>query len=1594
MKHWQRNTLRCIVTLVAIVLLLPMVVYFPPLQRVLCRYAEEWVSENTPVKLSVASFSLRYPLRVGLHDVVVISQTDTLFEAVDLYADVALLPLLGKNIVVRDVELGDVSLDFVSPDSSMSLQAVVGCLSLKGGDVELQNHKVNLNKISLDEAQISMIYNAQPDTGVDEKEPIDWDIEVDKIHLSEVDFAMYMPPLLDTLQVVIPHAHVDKSVVLLARQDVAVQHISIDRGDYRYIARYNSPSVETDDLQYDSIENQPWSVRVGKVSLNDNRVAYITSDTIPMSGIDFNHVIADNIDLSVSDVYNCGGVVELTIDNMSMQERSGLSVEDTKGVFAMNDTGKISLTDFALHTPYSSIQADAEVDMSVMEQNPDAQISINADAQLSCRDIVYIYPQASQFFIHDKDSVNKVKDVFTVQIDVDGTARDAEVKKLQLAQSGVFSFDGSGDISMPFDERNRRVALSCQLNTTENLSLANYISDTVMCRSIEVHPIDLHCDTRLSGSNINVEASVKSQGGVVDVHAIYDMQQETYEVSTDVRNLPIDRFMPHSPMGLLSANIQASGQYLSLDNQDLLLDAHLLIDTLEYQKYLYRDIDLSAHIEEQHWAAKALSGQSDLHLNVAMEGEFQKDFLSARVNADIGKIDLTALHFAEQPFDVSAGIRAEVVLSNVDSIVQADVEINNLNLGYDEHRYQTSSIGMIAASDITYSYIDLYTDDLDVNLSSDVGLKQLRPGMERLTQFVDTIIQKQRLNMDELHRGLPPFEFVAEMGMDNVVQRYLNSKGMRLGKVQCSVTNDTLFNIDADVRRFELSGVVVDTITFVAHEKNERLNYRLAMGNRPGNMDEFAHVRIEGFLSGNSTRLYCLQHNRKEQIGFLFGCKVDFEPDCVRLAFGPQEPIIGYKKWLLNGDNYLTYIHSRRDLEADVKLSYENSHLFITTEDRPNKEVEGVHIDMQDIELSDWVVVSSLVTPMSGLLSANVYVDMPQKGMEINGTLDVVDYVFNHQRVGTFHADVDYNIADNGGSDIKATILHDGNNILDVMACLDKQTTQHVDGSITIKELPMGVANAFFPQNMGELTGKLNSHLTLKGTLANPAINGFIRFDDASTTFQKIGASLSLDNTEIPIVNSVMTFNQYGIKGANNVPLNINGTVDMSRLTDIGMNLNFKADNFQPIHIAENRTSIIYGDVYTDVEARVKGTLNNLNVRGRVSLLSGTNATYVMQSNKSLSSVDYSEMVSFVSFTDTISMIDSEKESKRRANMIANVDIEIDEGVQLGINLSPDGNNRIDLVGGGNLLYTSTALGDNRMTGRYVLTGGFVRYTPPFISQKIFNIEDGSYVSWNGNIAEPTFNITGVQSQRSTVKSGEESRLVDFEVSIKISNTLKDLDISFDLSTTDDMMIENELQSLSPEQREVKAMNMFLYNSYDDLVSAAQNSMINNPLNTFLEYELNTWAQRTLRGVDLTFGIDNYGIDGTGTQRTDYSYQFSKSLLDNRLKVVIGGSYASNQDVTQNLKENLIDDISLEYRITKRDNMYVKVFRQTGYESIVEGEITQTGVGFLFRKQVGSLLDIFRKKPKEGNTQVPTQPTDSVVVAQPVEELVIEEESR
>lgn len=367
-------------------------------------------------------------------------------------------------------------------------------------------------------------------------------------------------------------------------------------------------------------------------------------------------------------------------------------------------------------------------------------------------------------------------------------------------------------------------------------------------------------------------------------------------------------------------------------------------------------------------------------------------------------------------------------------------------------------------------------------------------------------------------------------------------------------------------------------------------------------------------------------------------------------------------------------------------------------------------------------------------------------------------------------------------------------------------------------------------------------------------------------------------------------------------------------------------------------------------------------------LLTGTEVTYVMQNSPKDIQDKSQNMVNFTVFNDTTTVYAVRPPAMLRLggiDMLLNVSIAPD--VEVSVFLSEDGQNRIDLQGGGDLTYSMNRLGDTRFAGKYELSGGRVRYSPPVIPAKDFSITPGGYVSWTGDIADPSFAIRAVETVRTTVTLEDQTaRQVDFEISIDISGSLENLDVKFDLSAPEDLTLQNQLASLTPEQRQNQAMSLLLYNTYSGPGTSAK-ANTGNPLNSFIAKELNQWAQNSLKGVDLSFGVASYddasaGPDGT---RTDYSYKLSKKFFDNRMRVSVGGKVSTGGDPNQNAAENLVDDISLEYQLTRRDNMYLKLFRQTDFESILEGEVTETGVGFGVRKKVLKLRDLFKLTPEK-----------------------------
>ena len=542
------------------------------------------------------------------------------------------------------------------------------------------------------------------------------------------------------------------------------------------------------------------------------------------------------------------------------------------------------------------------------------------------------------------------------------------------------------------------------------------------------------------------------------------------------------------------------------------------------------------------------------------------------------------------------------------------------------------------------------------------------------------------------------------------------------------------------------------------------------------------------------------------------------------------------------------------------------------------------------------------------------------------------------------------------------------------------------DMRITMKRFPLSVVNAFMPEGVGMATGYINAGLDFRGTMENPDIRGFARFDSTRVSSPLFGAKFDFDTVGIPVENGLIRFDKYKLYGANGNPIVVDGDFYFLPFDNMKTDLTITGKNVQVVDGKKSGKAELYGKGFADLYAGVKGYLNELDVTASLSLLSGTDLTYVMQTaTAELSQSSDDGVVEFVNFNDTVANVaENDTVLQKPFAMRLNAMLTVQPNAVFTIFLSPDGKNRVNIDGEGSLNYSQTYQGDMNMTGKYVINSGYVRYTPPMLSEKLFNFVDGSSVVWTGEMLNPTLNVKAVETIKANVTTDQNSRLVPFDVSLNVGNTLNELDVTFDVSTEADMTIANELSGMTQEQRSTQAMNLLLYGSYTGgSTTTAGNLSGENMAFSFLESTLNKWAANNISGVDLSFGIDQYDktVDGTTSTTTSYSYKVSKSIFDDRFKIVVGGNYSTDATAEDNLAQNLFNDISFEYKLNKAGTAYLKLFRHTEYESILEGEITETGGGFVWRRKISSWRDMFRifRRNKQPAVPVPDGGKEAVL---------------
>ena len=193
---------------------------------------------------------------------------------------------------------------------------------------------------------------------------------------------------------------------------------------------------------------------------------------------------------------------------------------------------------------------------------------------------------------------------------------------------------------------------------------------------------------------------------------------------------------------------------------------------------------------------------------------------------------------------------------------------------------------------------------------------------------------------------------------------------------------------------------------------------------------------------------------------------------------------------------------------------------------------------------------------------------------------------------------------------------------------------------------------------------------------------------------------------------------------------------------------------------------------------------------------------------------------------------------------------------------------------------------------------------------------------------------------------------------IVITKTLNDMGLEFTLDAPEDLMLHNELQTMSAEQRGKLAVTMLTTGMYLADGNTETFSM-NNALSSFLNSEINQITGNALRSVDLSVGMSNT-TDATGTTHTDYSFKFAKRFWNNRLKITVGGKTSTGDEV-QSQNKSFFDNVMFEYRLDDTANKYLSLFYNNSTYDWLDGYTQEYGAGFIWKKTLQNFNDLFKK---------------------------------
>lgn len=1516
----------------ALFLTLMGLLYVPPIQNYVCDKAAAVMSESLGMDITVGSIDLRFPLNLLIRDITINDRDasrapgEVLLSLGSMNARVSVIPLFRGNVDIDDVRLENVSTNTGSMIDGVRVVGQIGLLNLESHGTDLNTMQVLVDLAEVSDADV-YVEITEPKEPEDTTETvIPWSILLDQILLDNV------------------HTRVN---MMTEGLDFETR---IDRA---------SASGSVVDLL-----NNAYSV--GSMNLSSSFLSLDMGDSpvLPDSvSLDFSHLRIRDLNASLDSLFYQDMVVRGKVGTFNLKGNHGLEITSLTAQFDVDST-LIRIPSFRLETPTSWAEAAADLSWAVIG-NPNGfsdPLQASLKAELSKKDIFLFVDSLPALEAAYPD------EPLRMTLEANGDIKDAELRRLDVELPTAFHLKGKGELYNVLDTLKRDIDLDVQLQTYD-LSFLLRSLDTATVASFRIpNPMSLNADMCLTAERAEMDVLLKEGTGKAHLTGRLNTSTELYDAVLTVDSLYLPDFLLMDSLGYVSTNLKANGQGFDLQKPSTRTDLTASLGQLEYGPYKVSGVDLDARIRSNILTANLRSDNPLLRMVSDLSLRTDRDYLDGTINMDVEELNLYHMGFFDDPLmdDVSFSL--------------------NASSSYD-------SVKIYAAG-----------GDLSLEMETRSTIRNLMNQGEVFDKLLTAQYNDRRLDHVALRQALPYANVHFKAGKENPLTTYLLTMGYDFDLAELSYVSSPVDGINgfARINRLSADGFLLDTIRIDVAQDMERLLLDASVVNARNNpqyvFKSLAHAEVRSeeaefnikYIDKNNVTGVDIGATMRPLAGGTLG-----RANGIMLDFGHRNTILAYHDFEFNDESDKLFIQKDARIYANIDMSSDNGlALRVKSDSQDTISLQNINVEVARFNLSELTSVMPYFPAMGGLLNVDAAVLQTKENLQLSceGMINALTY--ESRSVGDIGLGLTYLPGTSEGHPIHyldSYFTFDDEQVATASGRIEQlKDKEDFDIDAVVESLPVRMFNAFVPDAMVELEGRMNGDICVRGNFENPLFDGTLSFDEGAIWARQVGTRYRLSSKPVTAKNSRISFDQFAIYTNSENPFSVNGTIDCSRISNPYASLSLRATNYTLMDAPKTKESLFFGKIFVDFMATVNGRMTNLVMRGNMNVLGNTNATYQMMNTPLVVEDRLEGLVTFMDFSDTLE-VDREETPMMLGGINMTMGVHIDDAVRLRANLTNDGNKFVELIGGGDLDMRYSPSGEISLIGRYTLSGGTMKYSIPVIPLKEFSFTQGSYVDWRGELMNPVLNLTASERVRAQVQDGEDSktaRRVDFDVSIAITGNLDSPDLAFSLDAPNDGNVQNELTGMGTEERSKAAITMLATGLYMNGKSGGNLSM-GSALNSVLQSQINNLAG-AMTNASLSVGIEDN--QSSGRHQTDYSFRYSQRFFNDRVQINIGGTLSTGSNATNNV-ESFIDNVSLEYRLDNAGGRYLRAFHNKNYVNVLEGEVTETGVGVVFRKKVDRLRDlfIFTRSSKNKKTEEDEDENGNASLAVPAGKLSLTE---